>query len=114
MDQGKDKGTHADKGKGNGWKYHLALGPSTRDATRATKANMQTRASLLKARAGVYFLAMQTRASLRRARAGVYIMPIGPLTQASRASMQTRASSWKVRARAARPNTSPKQRCVHN
>ena len=49
--------------------YHLALGPPTRDATRATKASMQTRASLLKARVGVYFLAMQTRASPWRARA---------------------------------------------
>ena len=73
--QGKDKGAHADKGKGKGWEYHLALGPPTRDATRATKASMQARASLLKARAGVYFLAMQTRASPWRARAGVYIMP---------------------------------------
>ena len=90
--------------------YHLALGPPTRDATRATKASMQTRASLLKARAGVYFLAMQTRASLWRARAGVCILDVGPLTQAARASMQTRASSWRVRARAASPNTSPKPR----
>ena len=37
--------------------YHLALGPPTRDATRATKASIQTRASLLKASSGVYFLA---------------------------------------------------------
>ena len=94
--------------------YHMSLGPPARDASRATKASKQTRASLLKARAGVYFLAMQTRARLWRARAGVYIMPSGPQTQASRASMQTRASSWKVKARAARPNTSPMQRGVHN
>ena len=40
--------------------YHLALGPPTRDATRATKASIQTRASLLKASSGVYFLATQT------------------------------------------------------
>ena len=60
MAQDKDKGTHADKGKGNSWEYHLALGPPTGDAARATKASKQTRASLLKARAGVYFLAMQT------------------------------------------------------
>jgi hypothetical protein len=54
--------------------YHLALGPPTRDATRATKASMQTRASVLKARAGVYFLAMQTRASPWRARAwGIHV-----------------------------------------
>ena len=49
--------------------YHLALGPPTRDATRATKASMQTRAILLKARVGVYFLAMQTRGILWRAMA---------------------------------------------
>ena len=36
--------------------YHLALGPPRRDATRATKAIMQTRASLLKCKGwGVLF-----------------------------------------------------------
>jgi hypothetical protein len=54
--------------------YHLALGPPTTDATRATKASIQTRASLLKATAGVYFLAMQTRACPWRARAwGIHL-----------------------------------------
>ena len=58
--------------------YHLALGPPTRDGTRATKESMQTRASVLKARAGVYFLAMQTRASPWRARVGVYVLAHWP------------------------------------
>jgi hypothetical protein len=100
MAQGKDKGTHADKGKGKGWGVPPGSGAAHKGCDKGHQGK-QTRASLLKARAGVYFLATQTRASTWRARAGVYIMPIGPLTQASKASVQTRANSWKVRARAA-------------
>ena len=76
MAQGKDKGTHADKGRARVGDYRLALGPPTRDATRATKASMHTRASLLKTRVGVYFLATQARASPWRSRVGVTSWPL--------------------------------------
>ena len=43
MAQGTDKGTHADTAMAIDGKYHMALGPPARDASRATKASKQTK-----------------------------------------------------------------------
>ena len=112
--QGKNKGAHADKGKGKGWGVPLGSGTSHTGCDKGHQGNHADQGEPVQGTGGVYFLAMQTRASLWRARAGAYILDVGPLAQAARASMQTRASSWRVKARAASPNTSPKPRCGHN
>ena len=64
MAQGRDKGTHTDKGKDKGWGVPLGSGTSHKGCDKGHQGNHADQGKLVEGTGGVYFLAMQTRASL--------------------------------------------------